>query len=501
MPKLKPRSKPANLTVRDNLSRLLVVKLGRKSTPDPRNPGKSVDDQLVQVDLHCARHNLIERIRIEEDRQGASQWSKRTERKKFEEAMAIIETEDIAVFAVWSLSRSARRLMTHGRMAEILERRNTLIMVEGRLYDCSEPQDRVSLGFQALMDENQVAVGRRDTMRGLASAAKLGLPHGPHLYGYQRIYDQKTAALERIDIVDAEAAIIREIADRIINGESQRSIAADLTARGVQRPRGAKAWYPQEVRDTVTNIAYTGKRSHTLWRTDTTRVYEAIWEPILEESLFEQVRAKLDANTNGSTFRKSAKYLLTGIVRCGNCDDGPMYANRSGGLNKPREQMPMCYHCPSCRRQRNMGYVETYVLDVVGQWIADPSVVRQFASAVSGHDPKLQRDRAELAAAEEELEKAYSSRLSARGLQAMESQWLPVIERLKEAVQQAERVGQPNGWTDLAAGRLIPSIPKDIAEGRTYLSRLIRVRILPQRRGVGFRPEGVQIVPLGAETF
>jgi site-specific DNA recombinase len=85
-------------------------------------------------------------------------------------------------------------------------------------------------------------------------AAQAGRAHGPLGYGY--------TADRAIDPV--QAAVIREIADRILVGETLYSMAADLNKRDVPTPgHAANRWRSVTIRQTIMRASLAGWRE---WR-------------------------------------------------------------------------------------------------------------------------------------------------------------------------------------------------------------------------------------------
>jgi hypothetical protein len=84
--------------------------------------------------------------------------------------------------------------------------------------------------------------------RAAAANAAAGRPHGPVAYGYTRTYDPKTARLVSQDPEPGEAAVMRELYDRLGRGHALRAVAADFEQRGV-RTRTGKVFTDTHLRD------------------------------------------------------------------------------------------------------------------------------------------------------------------------------------------------------------------------------------------------------------
>jgi DNA invertase Pin-like site-specific DNA recombinase len=125
---------------------------------------------------------------------------------------------------------------------------------------------------------------------------------GPRAYGYDRTGT----------IVPDEAAVIREMAQRLLAGESLRTLVKDLDARQVPTVRGAR-WCMQTLRSILKRPALAGLRS---LRGEV--VARAVWEPILSEEESARVRALLEDPRRRLT-RPARTYLLKGFLNCALC--------------------------------------------------------------------------------------------------------------------------------------------------------------------------------------
>jgi len=486
--------RPARLTVDSDLTGLLAVEYGRKSTPDPRNPGKSVEDQLGELDEQCARRGLTVVARLDDPSKGASKYSRAKVREAFESIIHMIETQHIAVFAVWELSRATRRLKIFGDLMELCEDRNVLIMLRDRLYDPCDHRDRMTLGIRAVMDENEVALGRERTLRGVASAAAMGLPHGRHVYGYRRIYDQRTGALVRVEEEPEQAAIIREIARRVLAGESSRGIAQDLNAREVRRPHGGR-WHPMEIRVLLTRPAYAGKRLHVTKETGEAAEYDAIWPAILTPEESSELRKifRERVSTQQST---NPKYLLTGVAVCGRCDDRPMYVSTNHRAGGSKGSPQISYVCRGCKRSRNKDGLERFVLDVMTKWLSDPAFRQaELDDAHRDDDPQAVSDRDRLEAVRRELEEAEADlaagEISPRAFTVTERRLTALIGEMERTVTAQEK---PSAMVEYLARGGSPLADMTASEQRETIKLFIRVRCLAGRRGGNFDPNSVEVV-------
>ncbi|MGV0770828.1 recombinase family protein [Mycobacterium syngnathidarum] len=134
--------------------------------------------------------------------------------------------------------------------------------------------------------------------------AAQGLPHGPNrAFGYEP---------DLVTIRPDEAAIVRELVERVIAGETVHALTVWLNDTGVPTVRG-RPWSTTAVRGILTSPRIAGLR---VYRGEV--VGDAVWEPIITLAQRDQVVAALSARKL-SRRRAVRTYLLSGLLRCGRC--------------------------------------------------------------------------------------------------------------------------------------------------------------------------------------
>lgn len=150
-------------------------------------------------------------------------------------------------------------------------------------------------------------------------------PRGGHRhFGYSR---------DEHEVVPEEAAILREMADRWLKGETAAALARELNDRGVETTRG-NAWSGRSLQKCIQSPRLAGLRVHNGTE------HEGSWEPILSREL----HARLVAFTSGPTRQPPERYLLTGLLFCGRCGhhlNGKDHQQTAGGRR---------YSCRGCHR-------------------------------------------------------------------------------------------------------------------------------------------------------
>ena len=260
--------------------------------------------------------------------------------------------------------RLAAELVAAG-VTEVHTNRDGIVRVE----------DEVA-GIKAVLNAAEVRRLKRRARDRLDANAAAGIPSGSVPFGYRAGVTDK--GVKTLVVVEAEAEIIRESAERFLAGWSLTNIARDLTARGVTGPyrvkvteSGRRHTRQREASDPVVTLDGTpvddggvpvtrpGRitmNSVRSWLTARTvagiRVHggrvlgTGNWPAILDPQTFTAIRNRLAAPRLVTTVdgaevivphaRRSParRYLLTGYVACGVCGAllvGTLKQRRKGG--------------------------------------------------------------------------------------------------------------------------------------------------------------------------
>ena len=238
--------------------------------------------------------------------------------------------------------------------------------VQAGHWDLTNPSGRLmarQLGSFARYESEHKAHRVRSALK---QNAAMGRPHGAVRYGWRR---PVTGVRDEID-QDA-AAVIKDIADRVLRGESIRGIARSLNERGLTSPKG-KRWSAVVVRDVVLREANAAKIVH---RGEV--VGDGDWPPILDSGTFEQVCAILKDPARRTATGTNARHLLSGVARCGVCGAPMRVALRCYTNSDHRTAV---YRCSgrSCV-SRNVEMLERLVTQTLVPRLAQPDAAKDLA--------------------------------------------------------------------------------------------------------------------------
>lgn len=337
------------------------------------------------------------------------------------------------------------------------------------------------IGIRATMDREE-SRKRSNEIRALKERhAEAGRPSGggARPFGYAR---------DGVTVVEAEAAMIREAAHRLLTGESLNGICRSWNDAGRLTGNGA-LWRGATVRNMLLNARLAGLREH---RGEI--VGDASWPAILERSTWESVRALLtDPSRRASVSTRGS--LLYGLARCGRC---------GAKLNVAPSQGRPAYRCqkvpgkPGCG---GLGIVAAPFEDVVVEAVLERLDTPRLLDATRDRGAELEQRQAvdEISGLEvklEELAKMWAAEEITR------SEWLaarkPLETRLEAAQRLAARSTRGRALDGLEApGKLRqawPEVPHE--RKRAILAAVIdRVDVGPARRGLNrFDTERLDVV-------
>ena len=189
--------------------------------------------------------------------------------------------------------------------------------------------------------------------------AEAGKPNGGNLrpFGYEK---------DQITVVESEAAVIREAAERYLAGESLASLTGWMQDTGILSVVGLP-WRTTTLRQTLTNPRIAGLRSH-----NGTVVATAVWPAIISPRTHDRLVAAFQRKTTTGR-RVPRRYLLSGMLRCGKCRNKLFSAVRADTRR---------YVCSSSPDHGGCGKL-TIVAAPVEEWIAEAVLMRLDSPAMA----------------------------------------------------------------------------------------------------------------------
>jgi site-specific DNA recombinase len=325
---------------------------------------QEADCRKLADDLSAMMDQAVVIVRVYDDN-NITAADERVTRPDFDQLLKDLESGVIQGFVFYHADRVARLELDAARVTRLFRLNPRLIgrsVVGGT--DLSTDEGRAMFVVQAVMGGMEVAATRRRVKRRNKDAAAAGKIHGgKRPFGWED--DRKTLRQWEADLL---AKAIRDIPKGKTIGMIRKEwVAAGVTPTG----EGKGALRDHTVLVKVTNPRVCGYRVYksaddrreakSIWVPDTLLVVDGEpvigdWQPIVTPEEWKACVATLEARRSGQTnefTRLHAKYLLSGIARCGECGvrmyarvdpGGKRYAyrclTREGGCGSMRRDGP-----------------------------------------------------------------------------------------------------------------------------------------------------------------
>ena len=451
---------------------LRVGLYGRES----KDKTKSIDDQLAES-RDAAAERAWTVVAEYTDGVSASRFGTQV-RRGWRRLLADLDAGELDAIVAWEPSRADRDLETWVAFVAKCRTRGVLVHIvgDGDTLDPRSPSHwhrLISGGVDAAMESEKIS---KRTLRGVATAAAAGAPHGDVPYGYQRVIVGERATPHGPRPVKEQrpagtAPVVVEIFKRVGRGDPIVHIVRDLNERGVPGPSGAR-WERNTLRKIARNPAYVGQRRHK------GELHDGTWDGLVDEVAFQRAQQVLDAPDRKVSKPGASRWLLSylAVAECG----GAMHADPGREGRRPSYRC----HADGCA---SVGVAEAdeYVTRVIVARLALPDVRAMFAPDDAG----VRKAKADLAKLEAKLEGARASHatldgISAASLADAERRFAPLIadakrravsatvpavlvELLDAATFGAKKVRPVWDRMPLAARREVVSILATVTVGRT----------------------------------
>jgi DNA invertase Pin-like site-specific DNA recombinase len=362
-------------------------------------------------------------------------------RPAWERLLADAGSGAIGAIACWHVDRLTRSPRELEDVIDLADRHGLeLATVTGEI-DLATPTGRLiarMLGAAARHEAEHKAERQQRQRRQNAEAGKVS-GGGARPYGYGE---------DRVTVIEPEAEIIKEMARRILSGESLASLARDLKVRDVRTPKDGH-WTHQTLRRMLASARISGRREHTPRKSyETTRpllgevISTAVWPAIISVEDSDRLRNLLsdaERSRRHNPHVRGRTYLLSGILRCGRCGYSMCGRPRSG---VPRYVCPNVPGTDSCGGvATNAAHTDAHVRDMVLTALDSPALgarLQQHQGGDSELVSQLRADEEQL----EELATAWAQReISRREWMAART---PIEQRLEKARSQLARQSHAN---------------------------------------------------------
>jgi DNA invertase Pin-like site-specific DNA recombinase len=364
-----------------------------------------------------------------------------------------------STLTVWKLDRIGRSMTEVVGTIENLVQRGVRFRVLTQNIDTADTSatGKMQLQLLAMFAEFERTLLLERTAAGRQRRKDEGLhPGGPALFGFEA---------DHVTVVEPEAALIRDAAQRVLAGEPMNQIIDQWNAQGL-RTRAGKPWTVKTVRRILGNPYVV---------------------PVLGQDNYDRLR-RIFAGPDRQRLGRPAVALLSGILTCARCGQ-PLYLVRTQQRDGSRRRVYACRKQGMGGRFIGCGSI-TVAADRADDWAEDA-----FAVAVAGPEfaQALDQRQAELLAGDATAQDLDAWRVEAQELDQVQGTrfYTDAMKRrhseLRRMVEQA--TAQLLAAPDLAEMMSLPRTEEElrrawdgwtIAQRRTWLRRVLeRIEVQP----------------------
>lgn len=405
---------------------------------------ESIEQQVAECKLYAANNGYT----VLDTYSDAAMSGKTENRTQFQRMKNDAKKGKFAVIIAYKSNRIARNMINALNFENEMEKLGIRVCYAKEEFG-NNAAGRFAL--RTMMNVNQFYIENmaEDVKRGMADNAEKCKVNGPVPYGFQASCDGY------YEINPFEAAVVREIFNRTLQGETFTNIADSLNERRIQTRLNRK-WTSRSFQSMLRNERYIGT-----YIFDKTRIEDGI-PAIIEKELFLAVKEKLEKKPNPQgRHRENGDYLLSGKLYCGECGKlmmGLSGTSKSGELHcyyacvGKKEKINRC-HKKNVRRDeietKIAVAVQRYILqDDVIEWIADAVIEYQNIHSNKDETKRLRSELADVkkrinnmidaiesgiitATTKERLEALESDRNKIEGQIALKKAEMPLVSREK----------------------------------------------------------------------
>ncbi|TYS68841.1 recombinase family protein [Sutcliffiella horikoshii] len=321
--------------------------------------------------------------------------------------------------------RLSRKLKNQLILSDEIEKRAELIFVNSEYQ--KSPEGMLFYQMRGAIAEFEKAKINERMTRGRREKAKQGkVVKDAKVYGYKFNKDKG-----ELEIYEPEAKVVRLIFELFTNPMGRvkgiNGIAHYLMDKGIPTKKGKGVWHRQVVRQILMNETYSGVYYHNKWNTEgmlgnkykgkderipMTKRPKEEWipvevPPIVEKETFEYAQKLLKESRRRWAGHSKNKYLLSGLLRCGDCGNtltgrrtknwGKYVLEYTDIKNTAGAKNPGCGNRIKCEELDEFVW-NTFVnlMTTKGQVVAEAAVTVEEEETQSFEQGELERIEAEL---------------------------------------------------------------------------------------------------------
>ncbi len=242
---------------------------------------------------------------------------------------------EIDLILTKSISRFARNTVDTLQIVRELKAKGIEVIFEKENLHTFDPKCEVMLTIMSSLAQEE----SRSISENVRWGQRKSMQDGNIHLAYSRFLGYRKGADGRPEIVEEEAAIIRQIYEMFLTGKTIRNIADYLTEQGIPTPSGKTKWPVSTIKSILTNEKYKGdallQKTYTVDYltkevrkndgTVTQYFVENSHDPIIDPKVFDTVQEKM-AKHCGNRDKIRSRHPFAARIICGEC--GSCYGHK-----------------------------------------------------------------------------------------------------------------------------------------------------------------------------
>jgi site-specific DNA recombinase len=245
------------------------------------------------------------------------------DRPALQRLLMLCEARQVDVLLVYKLDRLTRSIRDFGKIMDVLDRNRVQLACVSQSISTTDSSGRLMVNVLLSFAQFERELASDRTKNKIALSRQRGMWMGGRpILGYD-------ASHGVLSINPAEAAVVREIFDRVLRGESFRKILAWLLAEGHTTKQwlsskgqvmGGAVFTLGRLSELLSNPLYVGLVPHH------DKLFDGVHQPIIDKQVYERVQELLRAKARTGGSGQHPVPLLRGVIRCARCDKPLVHA-------------------------------------------------------------------------------------------------------------------------------------------------------------------------------
>lgn len=406
-------------------------------------------------------------------------------RPDYEGLMAAVQRNEVDVIIVYAMGRLWRNRRERAEGIDLLRKHEVSVLcVKGPELDLTTAAGRLLAGLLGEVDTFEVEQMSEREQREMRQRVERGQPPtGPRCFGY---------TADGTTLIPGEAEEVEACFHALLAGATLSGLATDLNERKVLN-RNGRPWSHNAVRGMLLNERYAGLRDYR------GELYTGRWPVVVEEATWRAAKSILEEDGRATSPGPGRRWLLSGIARCGVCNDGTTVTSgsRTSAKRNPGQTLPL-YRCRKTKHlARGTEPIDLTVEEYVIRRLSRPDAVGLLVDTEAPDAAELRTKAVSLRARLRSLADEFADDDDADTVEFRRAT-RRIKERLAEVEAQMRHPQRARTLVDIVTAE----DPEKAWNGlsldrrRAVVETLSTVTILPGRSGrAPFDPSTIRIVP------